>query len=598
MMEKKKHYHTLHISIKHGFSALLLLQAAVIAVCILVAIQIFYRNNTALLYRQASMMLDLYALNCETTMSMVEKWSFNILSDQSIQSEIGNVNDPELPSYDSYVARKNVKRLLTNYLFSIDQADTLSFIANDGTQLMSSYNPGAVPFSTQEAERLKALAFARNGGTVWTYDQSQQQLYLVRVIKEARNATFRDQGVLVIACPAKTIFNFDFTQTYGYNPVMAVSADNTALYYSDKDAARNFSLVDLDDASGSLVKVGVETYYTVARQSANTGWTYACFIANTDMLRNVNQLTNQIMLALALMLAVTLMTLLVFSSFITFHIQHLTRAMDEVSKGRYTFTDDRKPERLRVNEIDSLYRHFGRMSSEIDHLINDVFMTQITIKDMRYKMLRSQINPHFINNTLSTVGSIAMQRGQDEITLMVRSLSRMLRAALSERDLHSLREELAFLDSYIAIQRIRYEERLDFAVDPAPDYADVLIPKLTLQPLVENAINYGLERYARICTIRISFARQDNKLCIMITDNGPGMDADFIRRIFTGEIVPSGSGLGIKNINERIQLAFGEDYGVAFKSVPGEGTTAIITIPLEVTAAEGEKKGTPAEEEV
>jgi two-component system sensor histidine kinase YesM len=162
----------------------------------------------------------------------------------------------------------------------------------------------------------------------------------------------------------------------------------------------------------------------------------------------------------------------------------------------------------------------------------------------------------------------------------------MLRASLCGQDMHSLRSEMELLESYIAIQKIRFEERLLFTMELQEGLDGVPIPKLTLQPLVENSISYGLERFSRPCRIHVKAQQMEGDVVIAVSDNGPGMEQEFVARIFSGEITPKGTGLGIKNIHERVRLAFGEAYGVQFESRPGKGTTACVRIPFDADGKE------------
>ncbi|ANW97661.1 hypothetical protein CSTERTH_00745 [Thermoclostridium stercorarium subsp. thermolacticum DSM 2910] len=164
---------------------------------------------------------------------------------------------------------------------------------------------------------------------------------------------------------------------------------------------------------------------------------------------------------------------------------------------------------------------------------------------------------------------------------MVRALSNMFRATLDLQDNISLREELNILENYITIQKLRFEERLDFRMEVDEEYLDLTIPKLTLQPIVENSINYCLEKFEGICQIRVSGCKRDGCAEISVKDNGPGMDREFVNKLLSGESKPIRRGIGLKNIDERLRLFYGENYGLIIESERGKGTTVIIRIPAE-----------------
>ena len=140
---------------------------------------------------------------------------------------------------------------------------------------------------------------------------------------------------------------------------------------------------------------------------------------------------------------------------------------------------------------------------------------------------------------------------------------------------------MQLINDYITIQKIRFEERLVFSMDIGDQYKNYNIPKLTFQPIVENSINYGLETMKGVCEIMIKIVEGIDYLQIDITDNGPGMSTDFVNKLENGEINPRGTGIGLKNINERIKIIFGERYGISIHSRENTGTTVSIQIPYE-----------------
>jgi two-component system sensor histidine kinase YesM len=175
---------------------------------------------------------------------------------------------------------------------------------------------------------------------------------------------------------------------------------------------------------------------------------------------------------------------------------------------------------------------------------------------------------------------IAQLNDQEELSTMVQALGRLLRASIDPRNTAiSLREEIDLLKQYISIQKVRYGERLQVVVDLPEECAGFGIPKLTLQPLVENSIRYGLERFAHPCTIRIGAHLNGEGLVLTVSDNGPGMESAFVEALLRGEIQPKGCGVGVINIYERIRRLYGESAGLDIESKPGLGTTVYLRIP-------------------
>lgn len=145
----------------------------------------------------------------------------------------------------------------------------------------------------------------------------------------------------------------------------------------------------------------------------------------------------------------------------------------------------------------------------------------------------------------------------------------------------TIEEEVEIVQNYVAIQKIRYKDRLDFQTAIPPHFGTYRIPKFTLQPLVENAIKYALEPLSRPCKIRLYGIEKSDCLLLIVEDNGPGMEQPFLEQVRKGEIQTKGEGIGLKNIDERIRMALGEAYGIHIHSEPGRGTKVIVRLPNE-----------------
>lgn len=224
------------------------------------------------------------------------------------------------------------------------------------------------------------------------------------------------------------------------------------------------------------------------------------------------------------------------------------------------------------------------MISRINTLIDENFKKQIVIKDTNFKALQAQINPHFLYNTLESINWLAKANHQEEIATMVKALGKLLRNAVNTDELIiTIGEELDLLDAYISIQKYRYEERLIYRNHVNRSLYGLQIPRLTLQPLVENAIVHSLENMLEPCQILVEAKKQDGKIILSIQDNGLGIEEETLKRLQNNESLdsPKGMGIGIQNIDERLKMTFGSDYGLFITSVIGEGTRIEIRIPQE-----------------
>jgi two-component system LytT family sensor kinase len=197
---------------------------------------------------------------------------------------------------------------------------------------------------------------------------------------------------------------------------------------------------------------------------------------------------------------------------------------------------------------------------------------QLLLNEARLAALQRQINPHFLFNTLNSVASL-IRTDPTQARTVVYKLSNILRRLLRKQENFSpLREELSFIEDYLAIEMVRFGDKLTFVRDIDKDTLDRLAPSMLLQPIIENSIRHGLSSKVEGGTIRLKSRLGDGKLRLIIEDNGVGIPEGKLARLFD-------QGIGISNVNERLKVLFGEDYRMSIDSKPGEGTVTEIEIP-------------------
>ncbi|RXZ80280.1 sensor histidine kinase [Paenibacillaceae bacterium] len=249
------------------------------------------------------------------------------------------------------------------------------------------------------------------------------------------------------------------------------------------------------------------------------------------------------------------------------------------------------------DEFGQLGRGFNKMMDEINRLFNEVFILGIREKEAELSALQSQINPHFIYNTLESINMMAVQQKHADVSDMVTALGKLLRYTIDKIDrLIPLEDEIAFLASYVRIQQVRYGGRLRVEYDIDEDVAACLIPKLILQPLVENALYHGIDGKAEGGEIWISALRFEDELFLTVRDNGKGMSEDEIaalhhsmQRQTTSQSLQRNDGdeLGLNNIYQRILLIYGDKGSLTIDGSPGQGLAVTITIRMQGTGVEG-----------
>ncbi|MCS7463025.1 sensor histidine kinase [Paenibacillus doosanensis] len=239
-----------------------------------------------------------------------------------------------------------------------------------------------------------------------------------------------------------------------------------------------------------------------------------------------------------------------------------------------------------ADEIGQLEQGFNRMSEEIDRLVNEVYAVRLREKEAQLSQLLAQMNPHFIYNTLESINMMAIRSENYDISDMVSSLGGLLRHSIGSYDqLVSVEEELRSIGSYVSIQQVRYGERLKIVLWAEEELYPLYIPRMLLQPLVENAIYHGIDESGRPGTVWISVNRFENDLLLGVRDDGKGLTEEEIARLQRLITEPAGDeaslkGMALRSIHQRLALMFGPGYGLHIDGSPGQGASFTLTLPV------------------
>ena len=238
-----------------------------------------------------------------------------------------------------------------------------------------------------------------------------------------------------------------------------------------------------------------------------------------------------------------------------------------------------------ITEIKTLDQNFDKMADRIEALMDKQIKDQKSLHRAELELLQAQINPHFLYNTLDSIVILAESEREEDVVNMVTSLSTFFRNSLSNgKDIIPLRAELAQATSYLEIQQIRYSDIMTYNISVPEDMLDITVPKLILQPIIENALYHGIKNRRGRGTIDITGEKDPDNILLKVKDNGAGMSPEQLEELQNGIYQEHHNGLGLKNVFQRIQLYCGEDYGLTFKSTQGEGTEVTISLPAEGVA--------------
>lgn len=335
-----------------------------------------------------------------------------------------------------------------------------------------------------------------------------------------------------------------------------------------------------------ITKDGQDSTLYTMYESEKTGWLVVGVDRMTELLRARKQAQNIYLLSACVLLLAAVLLATFISREITRPLKRLKDSMRQVEQGDFEGAG------IRVQgegEIGSLSKSFNLMTEKIKQLMDENIHEQEQKRLSELRALQSQINPHFLYNTLDSIIWMAEGGKNREVVLMTSSLARLLRQSISnEKELVSIAQEIGYVNSYLTIQKMRYKDKLEFEIDVDKALYEERIIKLVLQPLVENAIYHGIKYKEEKGLIRITGHAQGANLVLRVEDNGRGMDEETLSHIFEEKISDSRkNGVGVHNVQMRLKLYYGKEYGLSFESVRGKGTIAVIVIP-KATREEGE----------
>jgi two-component system, sensor histidine kinase YesM len=322
-------------------------------------------------------------------------------------------------------------------------------------------------------------------------------------------------------------------------------------------------------------------FFYLYRPIPSSEWSMVTEIPLIEIVEESRKMRSDLLLLLLIISTVAYFIAYVLARSVTRRISELSTHLKDVQQGRLKAL----PKQQGRDEVGELIRTYNYMIEKIEQMNQEHYRLGQDMKNAELKALQSQINPHFLYNTLDMINWMANKGMNQEIKGVVKALSRFYKLSLSNgRDIILLGEEIDHVSFYMRIQNVRFDHKIQFVVDVPEQLMNTLVPKITLQPIVENAIMHGiLGRASREGTIRIEAFEEGEDIVISVQDDGVGMDSDELAQLQSGELssteLEAGSGYGTKNVRLRLQSYFGDGYGLAFASQPGAGTTVMLRLP-------------------
>lgn len=426
----------------------------------------------------------------------------------------------------------------------------------------------------------------------YIFDNNENQyrwvITLTRAV-EITHGTSTEQGILLIDIRYNSLQQILENITLGNQGYLYMIGSDGELIYHPKmqlietgQAAEN-TVMAASYRDGSFREMYNGEWRDVSVKSVGyTGWKLLSVTPEKGLSLNNLKMRLFLVFVVAAFLLVLILTNSFISSRITIPIQKLEKSVNAIEAGEL----DTEVYMGGSYEIRHLGRSIGDMAKRIKELMEDIVAEHEHKRKNEFDILQSQINPHFLYNTLDIIVWMIENEQKQEAVKVVTALARFFRISLSKgKSIITVRDELEHVRNYLTIQQMRFKNKFAYRIEAGEDVMDLVCLKLMLQPLVENAIYHGMEFMDGDGEIYVEVCQKGQELCFHIRDNGLGMTEGQVEALLgEKEHISSkrGSGIGVKNVNERIKLYFGEDYGLSVRSEPDEGTEITICLPAQV----------------
>ena len=537
-----------------------------VGICSVVALDILQGHNDSLLYETMAGSISYASTQLSLLMEEEHRTAMAVVTDSTLQSTLQQLRDTK---GINTVVRSEAFRVLSTTL----QNYTTQFIHGD-VDFISLFSPYIdVHTNTAHAKRIppptlnaiKERAKQADGQTVWFHDESG--MYLVSLVRQVNPFTLETLGTLVIRLELGNIVErcADFGDRFEDSYYLLFD-HGTPLYLPGNLSAELFTQAKgLGQSAYQILRAEGHRYFSVTGTVAGYGWEYVG-LASYDSIYRAKKT------AMTLYLLVLLISALLAMSFSTLLIRRITRHIDRLIRKIKAFGENEAKMlpiegdySTRADELGVLHRQFDRMAEKIVHLIRIDYTNQLLMKDAQLRALEAQIDPHFLYNVLASVNWRAKAIGETQISQIIEALGGLLRATLSDpSEIFTIQKELTLVNNYATIQKVRFEDQLIFSIEMPEALKNAKIPKLTIQPLVENAIRYAMQESTEVCVIEVTVSRQGHALCIRVSNTGSSFPEDMLARLEQQTMEKHGFGIGLNNIQQRLRLTFGPEYGLNF----------------------------------
>ena len=525
-------------------------------------------------------------------MTKLSLYSIQMLYDNTIYNVGRRLSDGGM----NYIAENEFTNYLQSNLFLKSEInEILVRFSKSNTVYQVNKSLGSTTDSYSHIDDLYAWARKGNGKPVWYVSDENGRvtgIYIAKIIYDI-NEIKQEAGLLIFKVSDQYLS--EILNNYISNSKQNISllSSSGQEVYSYKPYEVNFGM-SLDsfikttpNARVKEVNAGNDIVYCLYDTIQPDDWKLVMAISSNVLLKDVREIAKLILILCAATLPICIILVNFFYMDIVKPLNLLIKRMRQVEKGSIGITIEKE----RYDEFGYVYSTFNKMSLEIKNLINTVYKKQIATKDAEIKALQAQINPHFLYNTLDSINWKAKINGVNEISEMVSALSSIIEANLNRNNENyvTLGKEIEYINNYYLLLQKRFGKKISLVTKIDEGIMECTIPKLIIQPIIENAVYHGLEMKVGNGIVDLTITRDEGKIFINVHDDGIGIDEITLHRLQqslsksldsdAGSDIAVVSSIGIINVHKRIRLLYGEAYGLTISSRIAEGTTVAIILP-------------------
>ncbi|GAB2539651.1 cache domain-containing sensor histidine kinase [Gracilibacillus alcaliphilus] len=535
---------------------------------------------------EADSNVDKLELRFQTSLNRIINVSDMLFMNPTLKEFLENDYETTLDMYNAY---QNYP-IFDEYLNYYDEIATIQFFMNK-EMITNSHFIQADDVVQEQAWYREARA--KNGQIVWVYLEEhwtkRKSVALARTVYGTDNSNL---GVLVIHLSPHILRSLVEGELYHsfitldeeviiYDSNKAYIGEQTNIFENNDSHNKNYVI----DTTYDHKQVKIIVHDLLPTKSLYNSFQIGTVIPVEEVTKESNAAYAKGFFITLGALSVSLVLILIFTKSFHSRVNQLRRTMYQVAKGDFSITDKMKGH----DEISQVYDDLTQTAASVEQIIDEVYNQKLKEekwkrqqKEMDFKMLASQINPHFLYNTLEMIRMKSLSNGDREVAKIVKMLSKMMRSALTSTDkLLPFSNEVDLIQNYLEIQKLRFGEKIDYQLEVEDSvYSYYLLP-LLIQPLVENAIIHGLEPKEGSGFVKIKISEKETYILIIVKDNGVGMPSARVNEI-KGRIADeqhTSESIGLHNVHQRLRLSYGGQYGLEINSLEELGTKMILKVP-------------------